>query len=414
MTSTNIDYTKTYFQYPTLSVIHGEPTYEGLQELKDELKANAATVSSNLGGGSHGHLGLIMTLAEYTNLAPETPYITPVHPGPLIIAEGTTQHNSTRLTREHNEQIRVFRESVDVKQALIKQIVASIETKYLKTLRNSVTNTITRSVPEILTYLFHRYGRVNPDTLCQKETELRAFVYTLQDPLVTLYDQVEDLKKLGDAAQMPYTEHQIVNFGIQLIRNTHDFQDGLKQWFSKEIRDKTWENFKIHFEDEYDKLKQVRGATMRHAGFHQANQMSNKVMEEVQGIQHNVLQLLQKFDEDDKENEKPEEQPTNLCQEITSSDNIQLEMMKIIKSLQDEMKVLKNKDNRNHRNRDFYERNKNNNPDREFGRSQRTDQYCWSHGACAHSGKKCFSKRNGHKDEANFKDKMGGSTYRCK
>ena len=153
---------------------------------------------------------------------------------------------------------------------------------------------------------------------------------------------------------------------------------------------------------------------MRHAGFHQANLMSSKVMDEVQGIQHNVLQLLQKFDEDDKENDRPNEQPTNLCQEITSSDNIQLEMMKIIKSLQDEMKVLKNKDNRNQRNRDFYNRNKNNNPDKESGRSQRTDQYCWSHGACAHSGKKCFSKRNGHKADATFEDKMEGSTYRCK
>ena len=52
MTSTNIDYVDTYFEFPTLTKIHGEPTYFHLKELKNELKANAASVTSDLGGGS--------------------------------------------------------------------------------------------------------------------------------------------------------------------------------------------------------------------------------------------------------------------------------------------------------------------------------------------------------------------------
>ena len=152
--------------------------------------------------------------------------------------------------------------------------------------------------------------------LCQKETEIRAFVYSLQDPLVNLYNQVEDLQKLGDTAQMPYTEFQIINFGVQLICKTHNFQDGLKQWFGKDRDDKTWETFKLHLEDEYDKLKQVRGATIHHAGFHQANIMSLRVMEVVQSVHHNVLQFLHKFDDDDdKENKAPLEPPVQLCRE---------------------------------------------------------------------------------------------------
>ena len=98
----------------------------------------------------------------------------------------------------------------------------------MKSLRNTDTNTINKEVYEILAYLFRRYGKVTPEKLQTAEQEVKAFVYHLQDPLVVLFDKVEDIAKLAQAAKMPYTKAQIVNMGIQLIRNTHDFHAGLK------------------------------------------------------------------------------------------------------------------------------------------------------------------------------------------
>ena len=40
--------------------------------------------------------------------------------------------------------------------------------------------------------------------------------------------------------------------------------------------------------------------------------------------------------------------------------------------------------------------------------------YCWTHGACAHDGSACKNKKPGHKDEATFANKMGGSIVYCK
>ena len=37
MTSINIDYANTYFEHQTLAKIHGEPTYNGLNKLKDQI-----------------------------------------------------------------------------------------------------------------------------------------------------------------------------------------------------------------------------------------------------------------------------------------------------------------------------------------------------------------------------------------
>ena len=50
-----------------LTKIQGIPTHEPLRRIKNEIKANAASVPSDLGGGVHGHLGLILTVQEEKN-----------------------------------------------------------------------------------------------------------------------------------------------------------------------------------------------------------------------------------------------------------------------------------------------------------------------------------------------------------
>ena len=180
-------------------------------------------MSTTLGGGLHGYLGLVLTPAEYATVS-QTPFVLPTLPQQLQVPPGTWDREVQRLLREHMEAKRIFREAHDVKQALIKQLVEAIDPTFIKSLRNTHTNTITSTIPEILHYLFRRYGKVTADKLSATEMEVRAYVYNLQDPLIILFDKVEDLVKLAEAAEMPYTEAQTVNMGVHLIRNTHDFQ----------------------------------------------------------------------------------------------------------------------------------------------------------------------------------------------
>ena len=114
------------------------------------------------------------------------------------------------------------------------------------------------------------------EKLQTEEMQVKAYVYNLQEPLVVLFDKVEDLVKLTQAAKMTYTKAQIINMDIQLIRNTHDFQDSLKTWINKLANEKSWETFKAHFEDEHDTLREIRGMSMMHTGIHQTNYIADK------------------------------------------------------------------------------------------------------------------------------------------
>ena len=85
MTSTSsVNYKDSYFKYPVLIKICGEPTYETLHHLKNELNANASSVPTNSSGGNHGYLFMVLTTTEYLCILPNEPFTWPPNPGVLV------------------------------------------------------------------------------------------------------------------------------------------------------------------------------------------------------------------------------------------------------------------------------------------------------------------------------------------
>ena len=82
--TSSVKYKDSYFEHPVLTTIHRESTYETLHHLKNELKANTSSVPTNLGGGNHGYLGMVLTQAEYHRILPNNPLIRPPNPGVLV------------------------------------------------------------------------------------------------------------------------------------------------------------------------------------------------------------------------------------------------------------------------------------------------------------------------------------------
>jgi hypothetical protein len=76
------------FPNPVLSKIDNEPAFEDIQVTTRLLNANAVSVPSVSGGGSHSHLGIIMTQVEYAAIS-AAPWVEPFNPGaiPIITAD---------------------------------------------------------------------------------------------------------------------------------------------------------------------------------------------------------------------------------------------------------------------------------------------------------------------------------------
>ena len=101
------DFTKTtdytaLFEYATLQKINGEPDYTQLKNLLEKLKANATKISGELGGGTFGHLGLVLPPTEYANIS-AVPFIKPRHPGNLVLPYNLTERNEDFRRATHKK-----------------------------------------------------------------------------------------------------------------------------------------------------------------------------------------------------------------------------------------------------------------------------------------------------------------------
>ena len=173
-----INYRDTYFEYPELDKIHGEPTPDALLVLKNQLKANATSVPSNLSDGLHGHIALVLSPAQYA-LFSNVPFIRPQNPGALTIPANTTGPQAQVIRERHKEDLRVFREVTGVDKALKQQITKAIHPDYLLAIRNRQTNSLSGTIAQVLGYLFTTYGHISISSLETKEDELRALRTTM-------------------------------------------------------------------------------------------------------------------------------------------------------------------------------------------------------------------------------------------
>ena len=254
---TPIAYATAFFPNPTLPKIIIQPTFEKLQAIKKFLKANATSGHSDLGGGQFGHLGLVLDDTTYYDLT-GSHYVRPVHPSILLIPKDTTHHEAVRLREEHNENIRLFHETMDVNNALMKQIINTIDADYIKELQNEIISKITKTIPQVLTFLFTRYGEVNNERVIK----VKNFTWTITDPPVVIYNLIDDLDTISEAAGVPKTVNPRIQYGVDIIKKTREFENSLLEWFARPTLEHSWKKFKSHVTNSHTELAKVRGSSM--------------------------------------------------------------------------------------------------------------------------------------------------------
>ena len=78
-----------------------------------ELRENASSVESDLGGGDHGYLGLVLSDAEYLTVpgvGAGNVFIPPVYPGALTIPANATAIQAMGLKEQHRDDIQLYRQ----------------------------------------------------------------------------------------------------------------------------------------------------------------------------------------------------------------------------------------------------------------------------------------------------------------
>jgi hypothetical protein len=110
--------------------------------------------------------------------------------------------------------------------------------------------------------------------------------YDPNQPIKTLFQQIQDARAFEVAGGQPYGNTMIVNVAYTLIFNTGLFPDACRAWQSRAIAGKTWAQFKIDFATAHREFL-LTNQTAQQSGFNSAIMM----------IEHNRDESMQDTDE---------------------------------------------------------------------------------------------------------------------
>ena len=366
----------------------GEPTLDTILLLHRQVKRNAQSIPTTLGGGQLGYLALVVPEDTYDSIPTSEIFIRPTDPGKFTLQVPSTSSNATilqtppgptrRTTRSatrststttsdlaaheaaqtaiissaevatqkaaHDEATKRYYECQAVEQALRNQIIEAVEPEYLDALRNVDTDMINESIPEIFIFLQETYGRITEEELVEKEDTLRQLVYDPHQPVDKVFNKITLFHDLCTITNNDKTDKQLVQIAYLIFNRTRAFVDALKKWNELSEESKTYAKFKKHMRAEHHALKRVGALTVQDSTFYQANLLQQpdvqaQIDEQVKTSLLSALNDFQELQLESEDNNQGQE-TTFGVNNLTKEDNTTTALLNLIKQLTDKVDKL--------------------------------------------------------------------------
>jgi hypothetical protein len=184
---------------------------------------------------------------------------------------GMTAAVIAETTRLHREATQVYRIYHNVDQAIKKLIIESFDDAYLNALSDNIVGYANCTSLQLLTHFLTYYAIIARTELTQNYERLNT-QYDPNQPIETLFQQIQDARAFAVAGGQPYGAVMIVNVAYTLVFSTGLFPDACRAWKSRAIAAKTWAKFKIDFATAHREFR-LTNQTAQQSGFHSAYMM---------------------------------------------------------------------------------------------------------------------------------------------
>jgi hypothetical protein len=263
------------FPHPVLPTVQGEPDYQTIHAIRKSLQANSRAIDTHLGGGTLGHLGLIVSDASYATIAPETDdvptlWISPQAPGRDRANTDGTAAQISAARHVWEEDVQTYRTYTSVQQALKKQIISIFEPMYLDVLNDNMVGLAKISARDMLDHLFSTYGNITAVDLEINFEHMRR-AWDPQQPVESLFKKIQDCADYAEAGGVLIGHPHQINVGYSKMFATGHFMSACRRWNENPLAEETWAQFKSHFAAARRQHKQMQGESAATAGYNSAN-----------------------------------------------------------------------------------------------------------------------------------------------
>jgi hypothetical protein len=215
------------FPHPVLPTVQGEPDYQTIHATRKFLQANSQAIDTHLGGGTMGHLGLIISNASYDMIAPTmdagpTLWTSPQAPGRDPANTDGTAARFSAARHIWEEDVQTYQTFTSVQQALKKQIISVFEPMYLDIFNDNMVGYANISARDMLDHLFETYGNITAVDLEIKFEHMRR-AWDPQKPVESLFKQIQECADYSESGGVLIGHPHQINVGYAKIFATGHF-----------------------------------------------------------------------------------------------------------------------------------------------------------------------------------------------
>jgi hypothetical protein len=125
-----------------------------------------------------------------------------------------------------------------VDQTIKKMILEAFDDAYRNALSDEIVGYASCTSLDLLTHLIMFYAMIAPSELTQNYERLNT-PYDPNQPIETLFQQIQDTRSFAVACGQPYGNAMIINVAYTLLFNTVLFPDACPTWQSRDIDGRT-------------------------------------------------------------------------------------------------------------------------------------------------------------------------------
>jgi hypothetical protein len=151
--------------------------------------------------------------------------------------EGMTAAVIVETTQIQKSATQVYCTYHNVDHAIKKLIIELFDDAYLIALSDEIVGYANCTSLQLLTHLFTYYAIIATTELTQKYERLNAS-YDPNQPIETLFHQIQDARAFGVAGGQPYGATMIINVAYTLVFNTGLFPDACWAWYPERLQEK--------------------------------------------------------------------------------------------------------------------------------------------------------------------------------
>lgn len=259
----------------TVTKIHGQPTNQDIDQLEDELTAIASSFPSDLGGGLHGHAGLVKNDVDYELFAPNTPFVFPANPG--VYPQGNfSAAQRAQAEAEHKALIVQFQTCVGVSKGLKDLILQAVEEDFLLELRDEGIAYLNVTPLQMITHLRSRWGMIDyvDITALLQECDVP---WNASEVPTRYFNRIDKARRQLARVNIKVDERAMLAKALKSFKDAGDYDAVIREWEAKPVANQTYTNLKVVMCTEFSKLNRQDATSARATGHAAINHVAEEM-----------------------------------------------------------------------------------------------------------------------------------------